>query len=60
MHEAGVIETVGLGFTCTVDAVEFIFDPALSVTWTMKFQLPVPVEIAVAKVKLTEFVPTAT
>ena len=59
MTVAGVMPTVGLTLTETATAVEFTFEPVLSVTWMINIQLPTAVEVEVGKLKLTEFVPTA-
>jgi hypothetical protein len=49
VQEAGVMETVGATFTVTVAAVEFTAARVASVTWSMKLQLPVAVEVEVTK-----------
>jgi hypothetical protein len=47
---AGVGAGVGVGaFTVTDKTVELVAAPALSVTWSMKFQTPVVVAVDVAK-----------
>jgi hypothetical protein len=57
---AGAILTVGAEFTLTETAVEFTVAPVLSVTCRMKLQLPVAVELEVAKLKLSAFEPAVT
>jgi hypothetical protein len=51
---------VGAEFTLTETAVEFTVAPVLSVTCRMKLQLPVAVELEVAKLKLSAFEPAVT
>jgi hypothetical protein len=60
VQEVGDTLTVGAEFTVTVVAVEFTAAPVLSVTWSMKLQVPVVVEPEVTKLKLAEFDPTLT